>query len=350
MTPLSEHHNILTQLRREFEPEHLLPSMTAGIVAGIMVVIVEISLASLIFTGELSGYLSQGIGLMLFGGLVICLTVAVKSSFAGAVALPQDSPAVILALASSTILVNMPDTATGQEKFLTVVAGIAFTALLTGIFFWIVGRFKLANFVRFMPFPVIGGFLSGTGWLLVWGSFGVMVDIQPSWAALPEFFHADTFLRWLPGVVFAVLILVLISRYSHFLLLPGMLVGAILVFYLILRLSNMSVGEAESQGYWERSPVATCGNLCRPLISFTYTGPRYLCRQAAWLQSCSSVLYLFFFISPGLNSPSSRILIRIVNYKPPASPTSYPGLVAVRSAITRLASLFWGIKWEQAAA
>ena len=249
MTSLSEHHNIKAQLRREFKPEHLLPGMTAGIVAGIMAVFFEISLASLIFTGELSGYLSRGIGLMLFSSLVICLTVAVKSSFAGAVALPQDSPAVILALASATILGNMPDTATGQEKFLTVVAGISLTSLLTGIFFWMVGRFQLANFVRFIPYPVIGGFLAGTGWLLVWGSFGVMVDMQPSWATLPEFFHADTFLRWLPGVVFAVLILVLISRYSHFLLLPGMLVGVILLFYLILWLSNMSIGEAENRGW-----------------------------------------------------------------------------------------------------
>ena len=249
MTSLYEHHNIKAQLRREFKPEHLLPGMTAGIVAGIMAVFFEISLASLIFTGELSGYLSRGIGLMLFSSLVICLTVAVKSSFAGAVALPQDSPAVILALASATILGNMPDTATGQEKFLTVVAGISLTSLLTGIFFWMVGRFQLANFVRFIPYPVIGGFLAGTGWLLVWGSFGVMVDMQPSWATLPEFFHADTFLRWLPGVVFAVLILVLISRYSHFLLLPGMLVGVILLFYLILWLSNMSIGEAENRGW-----------------------------------------------------------------------------------------------------
>jgi SulP family sulfate permease len=143
----------------------------------------------------------------------------------------------------------MPDTATGQEKFLTVVAGISLTSLLTGIFFWMVGRFQLANFVRFIPYPVIGGFLAGTGWLLVWGSFGVMVDMQPSWVTLPEFFHADTFLRWLPGMLFAVLILVLISRYSHFLLLPGMLVGVILVFYLILWLSNMSIGEAGNRGW-----------------------------------------------------------------------------------------------------
>jgi len=49
--------------------------------------------------------------------------------------------------------------------------------------------------------------------------------------------------------VFAVLILVLISRYSHFLLLPGMLVGVILLFYLILWLSNMSIGEAENRGW-----------------------------------------------------------------------------------------------------
>ena len=46
-------------------------------------------------------------------------------------------------------------------------AAISLTTLLTGLVFWLLGHFRLGGLVRFLPYPVVGGFLAGTGWLFV---------------------------------------------------------------------------------------------------------------------------------------------------------------------------------------
>ena len=50
--------------------------------------------------------------------------------------------------------------------------------LLTGITFLVLGTFRLGNLVRFVPYPVVGGFLAGTGWLLLKGGIGVASSIE----------------------------------------------------------------------------------------------------------------------------------------------------------------------------
>ena len=49
---------IFSRLIREFHPEMLLPSLSAGLIAGIIIVMVQISLAALIFSGELTQFIS----------------------------------------------------------------------------------------------------------------------------------------------------------------------------------------------------------------------------------------------------------------------------------------------------
>jgi SulP family sulfate permease len=81
-----------------------LPNLTAGLVAGILGIIVQISYAGLIFSGPLAGDVSSGIGLTLFGAFVMRIVVALGSSFPTAMAHPQDIPAAILALVAAGIV------------------------------------------------------------------------------------------------------------------------------------------------------------------------------------------------------------------------------------------------------
>jgi len=255
--------SILTNLLQEFSPNRLLSSLVAGVVSGVLAVVVAISLAALIFSGNLSGYVSAGIGLALFTVVTMATMVAMFSSFRGAVASTQDGPAAILALVATAIAAEMPASASAQEIFLTVVAAIALTTLLTGAFFLVLGSFKLGSLIRFIPYPVIGGFLAGTGWLLVQGSVGVMADIPLTLAQLSTLIQGEVLIRWLPGLVFAILLLVILQRFSHFLVMPGLIIGAGGLFYLILWLSGTSLVEVTTQG-WLMGPFPA-GGLWQPL-------------------------------------------------------------------------------------
>src|SRR5688572_10846201 len=149
-------------LRELLNPRHLLPTLTAGLVTGIIGVIVSISFGVLIFSGDLLPFAGQGVGFGLVGAAVITLVASLTSSYPGIVSTPQDSPAPILALMAAAIAHEMTG-APPQQILLTVVAAIMLTAIIVGLFMLLLGRFRLGELIRYIPYPVIGGFLAGTG-------------------------------------------------------------------------------------------------------------------------------------------------------------------------------------------
>jgi MFS superfamily sulfate permease-like transporter len=80
---------------------------------------------------------------------------------------------------------------------------IVLSTFLTGAFLYLVGRFRMGRWIRFIPYPVIGGFLAGTGWLLARGSFKVMCGIPLSLDSMGTLLEKGAILHWLPGGFFA---------------------------------------------------------------------------------------------------------------------------------------------------
>ncbi len=241
----------------------LLTSLLAGLIVGIVVVIVAISFAVLIFSGELGRFAPNGIGLALYTAAVMAGLIALTSSYPGMVATPQDVPAAITALIAAAVAASLPADARTSAVLATVIAAIAVTTLATGLFFLALGSFKLGGLSRFIPYPVIGGFLAGTGWLLLKGSFGVLSGVSLSPQNLPVLLETEMVLRWLPGLVFGVMLLLVLRRTSHYLALPAMLVGAIVLFFVLLLATGTSIAEATARG-WLLGPFPG-GDIWRPL-------------------------------------------------------------------------------------
>ncbi len=238
------------ELREELRPDRLVLALIGGLVVGVVVVIVAISFGALVFSGELADFTSRGIGFSLLAAAVLGAVVALGSSFRGMVATPQDSPAAIMALIAASIAAALPQAAPREQVFATVVAAVSLTSVLTGVFFFALGSFRLGGLVRFIPYPVIGGFLAGTGWLLVKGSFGVMADVPLGLAQLPVLLEWELARRWLPGVVLGLLLFVLLRRFTHALILPGLLLASVAAFYLLLLAGGTSIADARDQGFF----------------------------------------------------------------------------------------------------
>ncbi|MBV6450233.1 MAG: hypothetical protein MHPDNHAH_00954 [Anaerolineales bacterium] len=249
----------ITEFKKEFQPKILLPSLTAGLIAAIVTISMEISLAALIFSGDLSQFLPGGIGLMLFGAFAVGIVIALTTSLPGMIGVPQDTPAAIVGLIGASIAVAMKG-AEPNAVYATVLAAISVTSILTGIFFLLLGRFKASGFVRYIPYPVVGGFLAGTGWLLSLGAFGVMVS---GGLSITHLFSANNLVSWAPGAVFAVALLLILKRSNHFLITPGALIVATLLFYGYLLIAGIPVAEASSRG-WLLGPFPS-GGLYQPL-------------------------------------------------------------------------------------
>jgi SulP family sulfate permease len=251
----------------------LLSRLIAGLVVGIIAATTAISYATLIFSGDLAVYRTAGIGFSLFTALVAGIVVSLTNSFPSAAVKPQDTPAAITAVMVGAIAATVPASAGNERLFATVVVTIALTSLFTGIFFFGLGLFRLGNLVRYIPYPVMGGYMAGIGWLLAQGAIQVMTDSPVNFSASVNLGQPDLLWRWLPGCLFGLALLLLVRRFRHPLIVPAMLVAALLLFYLVLWLAGATPAEARAAG-WLLGPFPK-GVLWRPL-------PPSLLAQVSW--------------------------------------------------------------------
>ena len=227
----------------------ILPSLIAGSVNGIICIISAMALSALVFIGPLTPYLPQGIGILLVASLIFALFSAFASKNPVVLIAPQDIPIAILALMAATIIGSAGSDWTGQQLFEYMFVAIGVTSVLVGVFFFILGQFKLGKLVRFIPFPVVGGFLAGTGWLIVQFSFSMMTELDLIFSNLAALVDPAMLIKWWPGVLFGVVLLVADRYISHYLLLPGILLIGIAVFYGSAFLNGSTFASLENGGY-----------------------------------------------------------------------------------------------------
>ncbi len=247
----------LNNLKRSFQLSVLLPGLTAGLINAIILISVELSLAALIFSGDLEQFLPRGIGIMLMGTFIISVIISLTSSLAGMVGVPQDTPAALMALVAGSIALKLKGS-DPEVIYSTTIGAIMFASFLTAFLFILLGWFKASAFVRYIPYPVVGGFLAGTGYLLIKGALGIMVDVPLTLAALPDLFTSQNLWRWLPGVLFGLSLYMVLRRNNHFLILPGAIVAATIAFYGYIFLTGISISQASASG-WMLGPFPEGG-------------------------------------------------------------------------------------------
>jgi SulP family sulfate permease len=239
-------------LRGDLREGRVFPALLTGTAIGFIVIIIMVSHASLLFSGPLSGMLGEGIGILIAGSIVSMLILAFTSSLPSVVCPGQDAAVPLLvmnigALATRFALLP-PGTAASGELEATVLALIAASSLMTGILFFAVGRLRLSGLVRTIPYPVMGGFLAGTGWLLAKGGIEVMAGMPLTAGTAGGFFEPLMLLRWLPGIFFAFATFILITRIANPFTLPACIAGAIAIAYVLFALTGLPIAEARQLG------------------------------------------------------------------------------------------------------
>ncbi len=248
------------RLRAELQPARLLSSLLGGALNGVIEVALATSFAALVFTGPLAPYLSRGIGMTLFSATLGIAIVSLLSSHRATLSANQDVPAAILAIAAAAVAATV---AAPEVAFATVAVMIALTTLAAGIFFLLLGRFRLTTLVRFLPYPVVGGFLAGTGWLLLTGGIGMMADVHFALSDLGALVAPGRLAFWLPGLVLGALLLVFAARLRQPLFLPLAVLGSLGLFYLAAFVRGVSPGELSAAG-WLLGPFPS-GGLWQPV-------------------------------------------------------------------------------------
>lgn len=237
---------LVREIIRDFRLSTLFPALCIGFVLGLLIIIVEISFAAMIFSGEISHLAMRGAGLTLTGAFIVCLITALTSSFKSVISLPQDAPVAIFSGGAAMLAAGMG--ASSNNVFITIVAALMFSTLLTALLLFIIARFRLVHFFRYIPYPVIGGFLAGSGWLLSMGSLEVMTGGSVTLSGPQSLFASSILVLWLPGAFLALSLFLILRRFSHFSILPITLILGVLMFHLALYLTGVSLEDARDKG------------------------------------------------------------------------------------------------------
>jgi SulP family sulfate permease len=232
---------------RDAGSERIVAWVTAGAIIGVIEVVLASSFAALIVGGAIPGHLADGVGLFLAAGTLVLATIAWASGGRGVVGSLQDGPAAVLAVVSASAAAAA--VGSGATRFLTVVGVVVVSTLLTGAVLLVLGALRLGNVVRFAPYPVVGGFLAGTGWLLVKGGIAVASHVSPTMATLDDLFTLQALARWGPALLFAVVLLAVTRVVRRPFVIPAGLGVALVLFAIGMLVTRSSIGDAESGGW-----------------------------------------------------------------------------------------------------
>jgi sulfate permease, SulP family len=161
----------------------------SGGIGGIVQIAYCISFSALIFQGPLASGFALGLAALIMGTIVTSAVVALTTTLNPAIAGP-DTPtvAVMSVLAGSVAAALAAQHASQETIIINVLVALSVSTLLCGVFLYALGFFHLGQLLRFVPYPVIGGFLAASGWLLITGGIqvvtGVNMTVAPStWVA-----------------------------------------------------------------------------------------------------------------------------------------------------------------------
>jgi SulP family sulfate permease len=230
--------------RYDLNPKRLPLNLSTGVLQGAIEVLLAASLTSLIFSGSLTALFPLGVTLALATGAIHLIGSAISSSSGAIHSSVQDVPAVLVAAMLASVAASI-----GSELAVpTVLALLAVSTLVTGLTLFVLGSLQLGGLVRYVPYPVIGGFLAATGWLLVQGGFGAITGLSLSIGDVPMLLQFDLIILWIPAVAVALALTFGSRQADKPLRVPGIIVGALLIFYFGLLVSGTTVDEATEMG------------------------------------------------------------------------------------------------------
>ncbi|MDE2964947.1 MAG: SulP family inorganic anion transporter, partial [Acidobacteriota bacterium] len=202
---------------------------------------IQVAYGTFIFSGALAPHSSQGVGLVLFGNFAGCLLVALLGGYRGAIA----GLSLLIVFVMATIAATMETE--GEQLFATTACALIISAVATGVCCLLIGRFRLANLLRFIPYPVAGGFVAGIGGAVCLAALSLM-SANPDGRTASALLEPTALWTWLPGFAYGIALYGAIKRWTNPLILPTSVVLAIGAYHLALSVLGLSGDEARAAG------------------------------------------------------------------------------------------------------
>jgi sulfate permease, SulP family len=229
-----------------------LNDVLGGAAASVLAVTFGLSYALLIFAGPLSPYLAYGIAATFISTAVLAATIGLGSSLPFAVGGPDSSTVAVTGILAASVVERIE---AAQLPLLSpVLITLGLSTVLTGVALCGLGLTRMGRAIRYVPYPVIGGFLGATGLLIVMGAIRVITDHPVQFATMLRFTNAVTLSELGAACVMALVLYLTWHRSRSPFGLPIILVGGMLAAHLAFWIAGISPDEARAMGWTFRPP------------------------------------------------------------------------------------------------
>jgi SulP family sulfate permease len=141
--------------------------LRAGAIVGATTLLNACAYAAFLAGGPLAPLLPTILASLLVATAVVSFVLAATYSLPSALGGPAGNAAAVVGAALAVVVAR---DSTALERSADVAVVLALTALLPGVALLALAAAKLGRAIRYFPYPVVAGFLAGTGWLLVVGA------------------------------------------------------------------------------------------------------------------------------------------------------------------------------------
>lgn len=222
-------HNATCRLRQQFPiADRSIPGdVAAGCIASLVLLAYSISYAAILFQGELQSGVAQCLWALIISAAIVGIWVNLWTTLPP-LGMAMDTPtmAVLVIMGSTVADQSRSAGASVGATILTVMLMLWVTGIFSSLVLWVLGHFRLAHFMRFVPYGVVGGFLAATGVLLLLAGAslaeGHRITLH-NWLDLRSW---PTTVRMAIAAGLACVMFILRSRIKSSFFVPAMFIGA----------------------------------------------------------------------------------------------------------------------------
>jgi SulP family sulfate permease len=221
----------------------------AGVTCGVLSLAYGLSFAALIFSGPLAPWLAYGIAASFITSSVAALVVALGSSLPFSVAGPDSSTSAVTAALVAAVTQQLALAGASDRLLVCALIVMPMSAALAGLLLCGLGVARGGRAIRFVPYPVVGGFLGATGILVVAGACQVVIGHRPVLAELAAFQDPANATKLAAAVGVGILLLAATSQFKNAMVTPAILLACTALGYLVLARTGHALVDAQSDGW-----------------------------------------------------------------------------------------------------
>ncbi|KAL7411289.1 sulfate transporter family-domain-containing protein [Mrakia frigida] len=299
------------------EPVKVIPAVVLGLLLNILD---GVSYGMITFPANLIFTDFGSIGVSMF--FMSCIISQLTYTLGGSIFKGGNGSMMIEAVPFFHIIVGVITAKVGEDKpdvvIATTMVSFAFSAILTGIVFMVLGRFRLGVLVGFFPRHILVGCIGGVGVFLIETGLEVAAGIEgegikldhETFVALFGSFHQIAL--WSTPLLLALTFRLINMRWNHELVLPIYFLVIPVLFYIVIAIIGVDFPTLRNTGW-----VFDVGEVSKPWYTFYTLFDFKLTDWDAFWACFPTQLALVFFgiLHVPLNVPSLGVSLNEDNVK-----------------------------------